>query len=275
MAPRLVVLLPRLVLVCAVFVLATATLTFAAQKKLTGSPPAQAAPAAQQIVLTVPDVQRQAYVFAKGILEDHGFAWRVEGGVQGFAANSVVSQTPAPGTRVVDNGAPTIVLRLSQNSSYKQSGSPENASPYFGTPIKLPTAASAATPKPAPVATATPAKPKPAAKPATKVPQKRPPAFLVPGAPAEPLDEMPLPDRARELSAFIAANPKPTDRAVQHWLYQHSWIVTGAKFGWWRGAEALELLIAADRQAQQTWEIGARSELAARAALAQVEARSR
>ena len=31
--------------------------------------------------LVVPDVRKQAYVFAKGTLEQGGFAWRVEGGV--------------------------------------------------------------------------------------------------------------------------------------------------------------------------------------------------
>ena len=287
MAPRLFVLLPRLVVIASVFVLATGTLTFAAQKKLAAPAPAKAPVAAQPVVLTVPDVQRQAYVFAKGILEDHGFAWRIDGGVQGFAANSVASQTPAPGTRVIDTGAPLIVLRLTQNTTYEQDGTPENTSPYRATPLRLanapasPARQTAPAPnraaKPKPTATK---KPKPASTPAPTTkkvskPQSRPPAFVVPGAPKEPLDEMPLPDRARQLSAWIAAHPNPTNRNVQHWLYQHSWIVTGAKFGWWRGAEALELLIEADRRAQATWGVGGQSAALARAALAQVEASSR
>ena len=37
----------------------------------------------------VPDVRDQAYVFAKTSLEEAGFAWRVTGGVQGYAANKV------------------------------------------------------------------------------------------------------------------------------------------------------------------------------------------
>ena len=48
--------------------------------------------------LVVPDVRKLAFVFAKGELEDAGFAWTVAGSVHGYAANTVVSQTPAPGT---------------------------------------------------------------------------------------------------------------------------------------------------------------------------------
>ena len=51
--------------------------------------------------------------------------------------------------------------------------------------------------------------------------------------------------------------------------------MTGAKFGWSHGADALRLLIAADRRAQSVWGIGRKSELAARTALAEVQARSR
>jgi len=88
----------------------------------------------------------------------------------------------------------------------------------------------------------------------------------------EPLDEMPLAQRAKLLSAWITSHPK-TPASVRHFLYQNSWIVTGARFGWWHGAEALRELIAADRAAQQRWGIGRRSELVARTALAEVEAR--
>ena len=49
--------------------------------------------------IAVPDVEDQAFVFAKGALEDAGFAWRVVGSVHGYAANTVVSQSPAAGTR--------------------------------------------------------------------------------------------------------------------------------------------------------------------------------
>jgi hypothetical protein len=105
-------------------------------------------------------------------------------------------------------------------------------------------------------------------------PTKRPPAFTVANAPAEPLDEMALTQRSALLSAWIDAHPK-TKANVRHYPYQHSWIVTGAQFGWWHGAEALRKLIAVDQIAQQRWGIGKKSELVARKALVTVEARSK
>src|SRR5262249_22170500 len=59
----------------------------------------------KRATVVVPDVTGQPYVFAKGALEDAGFAWHVANG-KGFAANTVASQSPAPGTRLVDTGAP-------------------------------------------------------------------------------------------------------------------------------------------------------------------------
>src|SRR5207237_9310489 len=94
--------------------------------------------------------------------------------------------------------------------------------------------------------------------------QSRPPAVVVAGAPREPLQEIPLVDRARLLTSWLDAHPKPSDAAVGHFLYQHAWIVTGARFGWWHGADALRVLIAADRKAERLWGIGGRSEAAAR-----------
>lgn len=274
MAGRLASLLPRFVALPLLALLGTATLTFAADQQLT---PPQAAPepvaAAVPQVLVVPDVRRQAFVFAKGTLEDAGFAWRVVGSVQGYAANPVVGQYPQPGARVVDTGAPTIRLTLSANPNYRPEGSPENSAPYAGSSLEL--AGGAPEPEAVPVAPA-PAKPKAASKPKPKAAAaKRPPAFEVAGAPAEPLDEMPLIERARLLDRYVKAHPRRTRAAVNHFLYQHAWIVTGAKFGWWRGAEALRILIAVDRRAQQAWGVGGRSEALARAALARVEAASR
>jgi hypothetical protein len=118
---------------------------------------------------------------------------------------------------------------------------------------------------------------KPAAAPAPKAAAPkaaRTPDFAVDGAPKEPQDELPLTQRARLLSGYIASHPKSTAN-VRHFLYQHSWIVTGARFGWWHGAQALRELIAADHAAQQRWGIGRKSELVARAALSEVEARSK
>jgi len=101
----------------------------------------------------------------------------------------------------------------------------------------------------------------------------RPAAFHVPGAPKEPLDEIPLPARARRLEAWLTRGRDPTAANQRHWLYQHAWIVTGARFGWWHGAEAIRILIRVDRRVESQWGVGYRSEAAARFALAAVEAR--
>jgi hypothetical protein len=280
MALRPRFLLPRLGLAALVVLLGTATITFAAETRSGSVNTPKAEPTAASLLL-VPDVRKQAYVFAKSTLEESGFAWRVTGSVRGYSANLVSGQSPAPGTRVLDTGAPTISLTLSHNSGYAQEGAPEDASPYPGTEIRLPGARAkpkvvpkpAVTPrvKPRPIAKPKPkVKPKPAQTPKPKPRAKRPPAFLVPGAKPEPLDEIPLTARAAQLRSWLTKHPRPSDANVRHWLYQHAWIVTGAKLGWWRGAEALEALIAVDRQAERQWGIGRRSERVARAALAHV-----
>lgn len=283
MAARLTSLLPRVVALTAILVLASATISFAAENTLLAPTPTSEPAAVGPELVTVPDVRSQAYVFAKGTLEERGFAWRVVGSVQGYPANTVVTQTPAAGTRIVDTGLPTILLGL-ERGTYAQEGVPENASPYTGTkiqflrpkPVAKPVAAPKAKPKPA-------ARPKPAAKPKAKPKPKpkpkaapqRPAAFAVAGAPKEPLDEITLPERARRLERWVGSHAKPTNANVQHWLYQHEWIVTGARFGWWNGAEALEVLIRVDQQVKRRWGIGAKSEAAARRVLAAVRAKSR
>src|SRR5580765_7319723 len=107
--------------------IAGGTLTLAADRAPIERP-SLVAVAPGPTTLDVPDVTGQAYVFAKGILQDHGFAWHVVGLVQGYAANTVATQQPAPGTTVLDTGAPLIVLTLQRNSSYSEKGSPENGS---------------------------------------------------------------------------------------------------------------------------------------------------
>jgi hypothetical protein len=190
-----------------------------------------------------------------------------------------VSQSPIAGTKLTDTGAPTITITLTR-TGYAETGEPEDLSPYIGTSV-VPAGARIA-PKPAATTTPAVAKPaapavkkKPAAKKSAPVTQKRPPAFVRAGAPREPLDEMPLENRARFLASWLRAHPKRTRVAVRHFLYQHAWVVTGAKFGWWHGANALRVLIRADEEAQRLWGIGHKSELAARTALAEVEARTR
>ena len=285
--------LPRVGVIACAIALVTGTLAFAASSTLsTPQTPVATPVAAEPEPLVVPDVRKQAYVFAKGSLEQNGFAWRVEGAVPGFAANVVVSQSPRPGARVIADGAPIVVLHLSRNGSYAQEGLPESASPYAGKPARLvgsvatkplkakpARATAAAAPKPA---AAKPAATKPAvlkpvaAKPAAARPAAtRKPAFTVAGAPPEPADEITLDARAKRLAAWVEKHPRRSLANVDHWLYQHNWIVTGAQFGWARGAAALRTLIALDARVQKLWGIGDQSGRVARNALAEVEERSR
>ena len=206
-------------------------------------------------------------------------------------------------------GAPLITVRLKRNSGYKQVGQAQDVAPYASTAVQpvglynqplgpVKSAAATKTKKHAAAAKKQAAAAKTTAKPATAPakattapatvpaktttapataakPEQRPVAFLLPGAQKEPLDEMPLPKRAKALERWLAAHPKPTDANVKHWLYQNEWIVAGAKFGWWRGAEALRTLIAVDKQTNSAWGVGAKSATAATAALGFVVARSK
>lgn len=297
MAARLTMLLPRLAALVVIWLLAAASLTFAAGSDGLEESPVQAgAKAERPTTLVVPDVRRQTYVFAKGILQDAGFGWRVDGSVEGYAANTVVVQNPAPGTRVVDNGTPTVVVRLERNPDYPERGLPENASRPKGTPVVLlkdwrraqrvaaesaepaetaPAEAAPVTTAPAPPPTTTatepaPAETTPAPAPASEDDAYRTPEFEVAGAPREPVDELPLPERARLLERRLAGTAKPRPRTVDFWLYQHSWIVTGARFGWQGGDRALRILIRVDRSLERRFGFGARSEAVARRALAEV-----
>ena len=283
-----------------IWLLATGTLTYAAGRQLgTKAPKAQTSAVTPRPTLVVPDVRGQAFVFAKGILEDSGFGWRVTGGVQGYATNVVATQQPAPGTHVQDTGAPMLKLTL-RRGAYGQDGQPEDTAPYSGTSVVLEKSAAAAAKKPAAAAK----KPAAAAKKsivrktvakravkrsrraAAKARRKlvarkhvsaraRRAAFTLAGAPKEPLDEIPLPQRADRLAHWIDSRPQRTTTNVQHWLYQHAWIVTGAGFGWSHGDDALMKLIAVDGQVERIWGMGYRSEAVARATLAEVRRRER
>lgn len=287
MAARFTALIPRLLALTVIWLLGAATFTLAADKKATPLDTGTGASAtARPTVITVPDVRGKAYVFAKGILQDAGLAWRVRGAVQGYAANAVVWQSPVPGSRVIDNGTPVVSVRLSKNAAYGERGLPENESPYLGTRVvylsdwrkahdQSSETTSVATTTTTPATTTTPptttatttTEPQPPAE-----PKHRKPDFIVPGAPPEPADEISLPQRARLLQRRMDAMSKPTNRLVNHWLYQHSWIVTGARFGWHDGAEALRILIKLDQSLERRFDFGARSEAVARRALAYAEA---
>jgi hypothetical protein len=292
MAARFAALVPRMAVIGLVWLFATGTLTYAAGSKLTTPAKVPVAVATPRPTLVVPDIRGQAFVFAKGILEDGGFGWRVMGSVQGYATNVVATQQPAAGTRVEDTGAPTLRLTMGRGM-YPQDGLPENSSPYAGTSIVLPKRASAAVQKP--VAQKAPAaRKKLAAKPVVKsatravakrkrvaakhkptATRSRPPAFVVRGAPKEPLDEIPLTTRAERLNAWLTPSRRPTAANQHYWLFQHAWIVTGARFGWSHGAAALRLLITVDRRVESQWGIGRRSESVARGALAAAEAKAK
>jgi hypothetical protein len=283
MALRAAAHLPRLVVLGAVFLFAGATLTYGAAQRISADAAPKATAQVAPPTVVVPDLEGQAFVFAKGSLEDAGFAWHVTGTVHGYAVNRVVSQSPVGGTKLRDTGAPTVTVALAR-TSYPETGEPEDDSPYIGTAVVLastplatkpvahvPTIAKGAE-KPAATKPASPTKP--TAPPAAST-AKRPPAFVVPGAPKEPLDEITLSARAQLLSRWLSVHPKPTNATVKHFLYQNAWIVTGARFGWSHGAQALRMLIATDAKAMRLWGIGSKSELAARHALAEVEARAR
>jgi hypothetical protein len=277
---------PRLLALTVIWLFATAALTFAAAHKMGAAPAVvpvtKAATTAAPRVLVVPDLRRQAFVFSKGTLSDAGFSFRIEGSVKGFASNTVVSQSPAPGTRVIDTGAPLVVLHLARTGA--QLGLPEDVSSVTPTAVKLAALPDAAAKQAVAVlptkvakvaAKVVKAKVVKTKTPAKRLPQSRPPAFVVPGGRREPLAEIPLTERAKALLVWLNQHPNATDANVKHWLYQHAWIVTGAELGWYHGAQALQTLLAADRRVWALWGIGARSSAVARQALAEVEARSK
>ena len=293
---------PRLVALTVVWLLATAALTYAAAQKISTpstTPAATTTAAAPPALLTVPDVRRQAYTFAKGTLSDAGFAWKLTGSVRGYASNTVVAQTPAPGTQVVDTGAPTIVLRLTRTGA--QLGIPERRSRRRGhadparcarlqrgqgsrprceeggrqaRSTRLSSTPLSRTLRRRPPRSCRRSRRSSSRSAPSTSPPSAPPAFVVPGARREPLAEPPLTVRANALLTWLARHPKATDANVEHWLYQHAWIVAGARMGWWHGASALKILIAADDRVWALWGIGARSEAVAKHALAEVEART-
>lgn len=118
----------RLALLAAMtaFLLGTATLTFA--QTHTEVPQLPVAATREPATVVVPDVVRQPYAFAKGILDDAGLPWRVEGPVEGYATNIVAAQEPAAGARVSRDGAPVVVLRLERNPAYPERGLPQSSS---------------------------------------------------------------------------------------------------------------------------------------------------
>ena len=89
----------RVVFVTVLAVLAFAGLTYAAQQTAATPAPQVAATTATIApqILVVPDVHGQAFVFAKGMIQDAGFAWHVTGSVGGYAVDTVATQRPDGG----------------------------------------------------------------------------------------------------------------------------------------------------------------------------------
>ena len=130
---RRVLTLPRVTAVAAACLLVSATISLAADKPATPKPAMHRTVSRQTLV--VPDVRRQLFVFASGTLEDGGFGWKVRGAVAGFPSNVVVSQSPQPGTHVIDTGAPAITLRLTRGKG-AELGQPQDRSPYGASLIR-------------------------------------------------------------------------------------------------------------------------------------------
>jgi beta-lactam-binding protein with PASTA domain len=128
----------RLLFIAAVIVaLVVTAMSLAAGRQLQNVPQSTAQLPSTPLTLVVPDLRREAFVFAKEQLQDAGFAWKVTGGVPGYPANLVVSQSPAPGTKLIDTGAPLIRLTLQRNKQYGSQGDPQDTSPYAPTANRI------------------------------------------------------------------------------------------------------------------------------------------
>ncbi len=117
--------------------LAMTAISFAASRQLAVAPTSASRLPSTPMTLVVPDIRREAFVFAKGQLQDAGFAWKVMGGAPGYPANIVVTQSPAAGTRLIDTGAPLIRVTLERNKQSGPKGEPEDTSPYSATAVRL------------------------------------------------------------------------------------------------------------------------------------------
>jgi beta-lactam-binding protein with PASTA domain len=124
--------LPRVTALAAAGLLVSATISLAADKPVARKPASHML--VQRQVMVVPDVTHQMFVFASGMLEDSGFGWKVRG-ADGYPVNVVVSQSPKPGTHVIDTGAPTVTLQLVRGRGVEL-GTPQNRSPYGASLIR-------------------------------------------------------------------------------------------------------------------------------------------
>src|SRR5262245_20524442 len=130
---RRILTLPRVTAVAAVVLLVSATISLAADKPAASKQTTHKSTAQQ--VLVVPDANHQLFVFASGMLEDGGFGWHVKGSVHGYPPNVVVSQSPKPGTHVLETGAPAITRTLSRGKA-PETGQPQDRSSYGASLIR-------------------------------------------------------------------------------------------------------------------------------------------
>ena len=226
-------------------------------------------PVVERRVVVVPDVRGHAYVFAKGILEDAGFSWRVAGPLEGYATNVVVGTTPAPGTQLVDTGAPTIELTLERSAGYAESGSPENAAPFAGTPVRLAGQAVA-------LRATQPREERSALPPAVVGrPDGDVRAIVAAASWGRQFERGSLPRRVGALARWLRWHRRPTAARIRHWDEQHAAMVSAAERGAREGESALRVLVRLDRHAAHLWRTGQRGEARTRAARADLEERSR
>ena len=303
MAPRLRAHLPRVALLVLVGLAATATLTYAAGQP--GSVDARV-----RDVTTAPQRRRSSSRTSatrpssspRGRSRTPASPGASLGSVHGYAANIVVAQSPAAGhPRARHRRAahhPDLEAERSLPAGRAGRGrlavrghrrsSPPTSRPPSGLRIRRTTAKPAVTkPQRRSATTATPAGRDDDARSRATTPPK--PRRDEDDLAAEPPGRVRRPRRAQGAArrdaahriarscsrTWLDAHPTKTNANVAHWLYQNAWIVTGAKFGWWHGAEALTTLIAVDRRAQQLWGIGSKSAQQAQSALSEVQSRSK
>ena len=153
------------------------------------------------------------------------------------------------------------MLRLQRNAGYAQEGTPEDKSPYAGAPAppvrrratRQPKAKVKAKPKTVSNAGSHKAEAdqdhccREEAEACSEEQPRASPRSSCRARPKEPLDEIDLATRAKQAQRLGQRAPERTPAALDHWLYQHNWIVSGAEFGWSHGAEALQALIARRR----------------------------
>ncbi len=271
----------------AVGLLATGALT-AAEVRQDADPEPVPSVEASVPTLVVPDVVGQPYVFAKQLLDDAGFAWEVEGQIEGYAANLVESQVPLSGTEVIGIELPRVTLTLDRNADYEERGVPQNVSRDPGIPVlshdPAPESAQSGGQEPGAGEGASPAENGPksestedaaadgeAVEPIPDGSESQAEVSTEPVA-SDPGSESAL-ERALFLASWILEHPHPTDEAVSYWLWQHSEIIAGARAGERDAREALEILIEIDRDLQKSWGVGAKSEALARETLHEIRSR--